>query len=908
MALMNKKLTLYINLAALGGSMALLAGCSDDFTQSGGESDFKVSARTSYLRTKTNALSFGADGGAGNTRTIRVETYGTPWVIEPQADWVKVSPENGTGTQDVTVTVEPNPSADVSKHTFLTLKPASSTAMPGVAAASWKVNVDQESPAAFLDAAIEQKSPGIAKKLGGTAGSSLRINVNANCEWQVVSVPEWASYETDANGIILNAISQNIHPESRTGSVVISYNLHLGEPASKAVTVTQDVLTYDIPLDYQMKFDRQGETKVLKGVRMEGDWRISGENTWAAAWSTRNDDGTYDITVRALENTDVESGTSRSAVIVFYSTEAGTINKRARSKIYIEQDPYIFEFTGTAQNDDGTPVTMKVGDRTARVVDTNLFENIIPLNVHSNCNWMFGSTADWVNVGSNQEYNFTGPSHGEGDNKMRVNVWPNKTAKPRTALFHLSYPNVGGKHEYVNVRQKGASFSVYGGDEGFLKVSPSGGEYKLDISGHGSWSMTCDSEWVKITSPMSGVLLGDHSSDIITLEAEPLISGETRSCSLTFWLAGIQRVYKVVQYPGVSVSGSTLTIDPDAAKTHYLTLRLDRPWKITTDADWLRINQMSGQGSPDPVDISIGATAKNPRLNLPRMANLSIEYEEEGVPVILNYQVIQESYSLKVSGIPNELKPEGGSFKAVLSGSVPITKGLIGYTYPDWLELASESVSTGSNNSFAVTFNYNARTSTEERKGDIVFWQANYPADKISIRVTQPQLDKYLIPEKTFLNFDRSTSSQELKYISSSPVTVSSDADWIEVEDLSDSSFLVCVVENTGAARVGYVKLQNDDGYSVSVKVVQESSSIWASPVSINLDYFSQETYVRVFSDLTVICKSYPAWVTVKKGAEGYTWSIDVGFNNSGAVRQGKITFENSAGNTAIVTITQTPL
>ncbi len=145
--------------------MALLAGCSDDFTQSGGESDFKVSARTSYLRTKTNALSFGADGGAGNTRTIRVETYGTPWVIEPQADWVKVSPENGTGTQDVTVTVEPNPSADVSKHTFLTLKPASSTAMPGVAAASWKVNVDQESPAAFLDAAIEQKSPGIAKKL-----------------------------------------------------------------------------------------------------------------------------------------------------------------------------------------------------------------------------------------------------------------------------------------------------------------------------------------------------------------------------------------------------------------------------------------------------------------------------------------------------------------------------------------------------------------------------------------------------------------------------------------------------------------------------------------------------------------------------------------------------------------------
>ena len=88
------KLIHYINTALLLCVVNLFWSCDED------ESNLSKAVLTS-----ASALNFGANGAAEQVITVYADAE---WVMEKLPEWVKVTPQNGTGTMDVTIVVTDN--------------------------------------------------------------------------------------------------------------------------------------------------------------------------------------------------------------------------------------------------------------------------------------------------------------------------------------------------------------------------------------------------------------------------------------------------------------------------------------------------------------------------------------------------------------------------------------------------------------------------------------------------------------------------------------------------------------------------------------------------------------------------------------------------------------------------------
>ena len=164
----------------------------------------------------------------GTAQSILVESN-TAWGFTSIASWVGVTPVNGSGNQNVSVSGQPMPVGTISgRSDVMTLV----TASPGGNDVSTNVTVTQPANPAYIEIITPPQDPLTI----GYASSPITFTVNTNAPF-AVSAPNWITISNETSSSFMASFSQNGFDE-RSGDILVTTRTFLND-VSDDVTIIQ---------------------------------------------------------------------------------------------------------------------------------------------------------------------------------------------------------------------------------------------------------------------------------------------------------------------------------------------------------------------------------------------------------------------------------------------------------------------------------------------------------------------------------------------------------------------------------------------------------------------------------------------------------------------------------------------
>ena len=233
--------------------VAVLASCSDTM-----DPNFTVSS--DFLRANNVAL-----GGNAASTTLHIEAD-CSWAITEEIDWLAVSPVQGTGSTDVTLTTGVNPSAIDERSCQITV-----TSDDGVRRV---VSLTQSK-------ADESLTVSTTKLEFGEEGGTSSFTITSNTQWTVSGGAEWLSYsptEGKDNGSISIAVQTNTAEFGREAVLTVT---GAGGSQPQKVTISQAEKTVTLTI----------EPAVINATAVANDYTFQIEGN--ATWKVTADDNTW---------------------------------------------------------------------------------------------------------------------------------------------------------------------------------------------------------------------------------------------------------------------------------------------------------------------------------------------------------------------------------------------------------------------------------------------------------------------------------------------------------------------------------------------------------------------------------------------------------------------------------------
>lgn len=170
----------------------------------------------------------------------------------------------------------------------------------------------------------------------------------------------------------------------------------------------------------------------------------------------------------------------------------------------------------------------------------------------------------------------------------------------------------------------------------------------------------------------------------------------------------------------LDVDRSVIYFWDSVSQDSTFTLVSDQTWSVAADADWIRLDPVSGEASDDPVSIKVSVT-ENPAED-PRTADVTVKAGDliETVSVV---QLLPSLYDLGVREMVFDAEGGEATFMLTFSQDWRITTD-------DWITVSPDS-GIGSRNEVEVTVNVEENTSGEERTSDIIVRTANTLAEML---------------------------------------------------------------------------------------------------------------------------------------------------------------------------------
>lgn len=172
--------------------LPILCSCSHETLSFNDETDTPTTPQPSSLHVDPTSLYFGADG---ETLQMIITAENTEWRITSDAEWLTISEEEGSSTQTVDVTAQPNPGANQRKAILtITGSETDTTTVTAIQAAAQTVPASpitlQQASACYLgaDAAATDPLDRICLELRGTtSGNTVQTDVTVIIELHVAA-------------------------------------------------------------------------------------------------------------------------------------------------------------------------------------------------------------------------------------------------------------------------------------------------------------------------------------------------------------------------------------------------------------------------------------------------------------------------------------------------------------------------------------------------------------------------------------------------------------------------------------------------------------------------------------------------------------------------------------------------
>ena len=289
-----------------------------------------------------------------------------------------------------------------------------------------------------------------------------------------------------------------------------------------------------------------------------------------------------DLNYRVAQN---NTATTRTATISF-GNESYTVTQSAGSLALTPPAPFLAAAGGTA--------TMGVSTSATSV------------------SWTAMSPTPWIRI--------TSGATGTGNGAFGYTVLPNAGVSIRTGTIQ-----VGGV--VATVTQGAAPSGTASVDQSFVSIAPMGGTANIAVTASGTWIAVANSNWLRITTPASGVGNGNGT---LSISAESNSTpayryGTVTVNGLTIELVQPEAPPTYVLDPrslSLSAAGGTGTIIVTASKSTNIA------WSASSNASWLNV---------------VGGGTGNGRLTYVAAANPSLEARTATVRVESQSMTVTQS-------------------------------------------------------------------------------------------------------------------------------------------------------------------------------------------------------------------------------------------------------------------------
>lgn len=264
-----------------------------------------------------NVADINIDGG-NTTATLSIQASNNcQWVISWNDAWIRsISPTTGRGNQNVTVTVDVNPSSTASRTAVVTVKNTSGTI-------TRNITLTQSPNVEKLELSVQTLN------FTNSAGSQ-DITITSNTHWTISGVTNWITLsktEGNNNGTVTITVNANTTESVRnavltvSGSNGISKQLTVNQTGrSTEFSVTPSNFSVDA-LACVVSFDIVGEAR----------WTVQSNQDWARL-SDVSGEGSKTISITIQNNTNEQERTAEITVSSTSKTEKIVIRQSAGSK------------------------------------------------------------------------------------------------------------------------------------------------------------------------------------------------------------------------------------------------------------------------------------------------------------------------------------------------------------------------------------------------------------------------------------------------------------------------------------------------------------------------------------------------------------------------------------------------
>lgn len=250
-----------------------------------------LAAEVPFLSLSPEVISLAQESGSNQLVTV---SSNVDWTVSCPADWLNMSPDEGSGNETFSVIANGENAGTVSRSATVTVQGGGLNRSVIVTQSALDQNLELESYTADL---------------GAGAGSTWDIALTSNIDWTVSESAGWMSVSPSSgtgNAILtLTADSTNISFTTRTTSVTVS-----GEGITRNLEVTQ--LQIDPTLEItepEDSLDAAAGSTITLIVRSNTSWTLSTGADWLSVWPD----------------------TARSNVYVFPTADSANTGSSARS-------------------------------------------------------------------------------------------------------------------------------------------------------------------------------------------------------------------------------------------------------------------------------------------------------------------------------------------------------------------------------------------------------------------------------------------------------------------------------------------------------------------------------------------------------------------------------------------------
>lgn len=594
------------------------------------------------------------------------------------------------------------------------------------------------------------------------------VVIESNLQWTVSSDVEWITIDNgfgNHKGTFEFFVAANTTPNERTGKITIEANDGI---LSTTVLVRQTSEGTQLVLGKDAVSFTKYAGEYLMSIACNGPWEVASSADWCKVDPASGDgNGAFKITVE--EN---NTGADRAATI--------TVLTEADGKTEVHQIE-VFQSASNADlvvSPENQTLTAGAGQFT--------------LNVATKGTWTASVDSDWLTLSEDE---------GSGDNLITVSATANDTGRERIAVitFTTGPENENRITRQVVVRQAAVDFYL---DVPVTDYPLSVEEQTIEIpyvleGSNVTVTASSSSKWMTVASVADGVATINVAENTTAIAREGVIS------FITHGQAGdpIIRQVRVAQAPTINI----LDVLADeyavewVGETFRIPIYSNTPVSARSSEPWCSV---VADGQNLVITVEKNETA------VPRVAVVTVTTDSEKGEIISKTTIIRQgaAYStLVVSPAEKNLYAIAQNFVA----SILTNNSWTASSDSNWLTI-DKAEGTGD---YMLNVNV-AENKTGQVRVAVITIQTgaeNSQRESATITVTQrPEQFYFEVPVRSFL-VDKWGGAIGIPYVTSGneeSIAVSSNVDWIRVDEVEDGVAHVQLYENkTDKARTGIVTI-----------------------------------------------------------------------------------------------------